>query len=213
MLGRLLDSPLFGDLDGPVERDGHYLKGITSYLHLTYGGGHTVKETGASTIEIGTRVHSEVCALLKKREVSDPHPWTELVFTTLADNGLVALASEVPIAYHALGTRIDIVARRTLLFGKDCTKLILISLKTGSRRGPERTHRRRLPGPFSLLPRCEQTLDMIQITAERGMAWFGHGVAFDSAWVLEVPGCIMRKAPPWTEDREKQFLLLSKISS
>jgi hypothetical protein len=213
-LDRLLDSPLVGGPDEPVQRNGVPLRGVTRALASAFGGGHGPKtrRQAKSSLELGAEVHREV-----RRFVDGPgrpiamHPWSALVLWALEERGLRPLACEVAVGAGPLATRIDVAAERALTGA-----FVLVSLKTGARRGPERSgarRARRLPGSFSDLPRCERTLDMLQIAAERGLARIGHGVEFDEALVLEVPELAARAAPAWTADPEKQRELLDILAA
>lgn len=219
-LERLRDSPLIGGLEEPVQRSGVPLQGITKALNSIYGGGHLIKRSGRSSIELGTLVHREMYewVIEGSRAPSTPkapsarkprHRWTEQAIELLEANGLLPSAAEVPLAHDKLGTRVDLIAKRVLWGG-----YVLVSLKTGVRRGSEAPRKRRaLPAPFSDLDRCERTLDDLQITAERGLARKGHGVLFDAAYVLEVPEGVLRRVPAWTADEARQDALLEALSS
>jgi len=204
---RLLCSPLFGPFDGPVERDGASLRGITKRLYDRYGGGHLTKRIGRSTPELGLRVHREVRDWVAgERRVASLHSWTLQAIALLDARGLRPVSAEVPIAHGKLGTRVDLVVRRAIQ-----GDYALASLKTGIRRGPDAARRLALPAPFSDIKRCERTLDDLQIAAERGLARKGHRVLFAAAYVIEVPEGVIREAPAWTSNEEKQDALLRDL--
>ena len=207
---RLLDSPLLGKVDGPVERDGAPLRGITKRLHERYGGGHLTKRRGRSSARLGQLVHREVREwFFGAKRPPAPHAWTEIAVEKLAERGLIPVGAEVPIAHGPLGTRADLIARRAVAG----PRYALVSLKTGTRRGPDAGPRRGLPAPFADLKRCERTLDDLQVAAERGIARRGHDVTFDAAYVLEVPEGVLREAPAWTADEAKQDALIKDLAA
>lgn len=206
---RLLDSPLCGSPNGPVIRNGIYLRGITKMLHARYGGGHLTKRSGHSSIGLGIRVHRELREWLESpRRRCVLHPWTEQALKLLDTHGLRLVGAEVPIAHDQLGTRIDLIARRILRGG-----YALVSVKTGVRRGADAGPRQALPGLFATIKRCERTLDELQVTAERGLARKGHDVIFESALILEVPEGVLREVPAWTADEEMQDVLLKDLGT
>lgn len=207
---RLIDSPLYGGPDEPVARGGRCLRGITKALHERYGGGHLAKRVGRSSRDLGTRVHRELHAWVanpRSRRRCALHPWTRQALEVLDAHGLRPLGTEVPVAHGGIGTRVDLIARRVLRGG--CA---LVSVKTGVRRGPDAGPRRALPPPFSEFKRCERTLDDLQIATESGLARKGHGVLFDSAYVLEVPAGVLREAPSWVKEEKKQDALLHALA-
>lgn len=209
-LEKLLDSPLYGEQDGPVARNGRQLRGITKALHRRYGGGHLAKREGRSNKELGTRVHRELRAWIAFPDTRPRrcalHPWTRQALDLLNVHGLRPLGAEIPIAHGRLGTRVDMIVRGVLR-----TECALVSIKTGVRRGPDSGPRRALPPPFSEFKRCERTLDDLQVATERGLARRGHGVLFESAFVLEVPEGVLRRVPSWTTRETMQDALLRAL--
>lgn len=210
MLNRLKFSSLYGDVDGPVIKNGVPLQGITKKIYKLYGGGHRLKKNGRSNKQLGTRVHNELYNIIEKtnKNTSIIHPWTKQILNLLNNHGLIPLAAEVPIAYNNIGTRVDMIARKLIT-----SENVLISIKTGTRRDASVyiKHPHILPPPFSEFKRCNRILDDIQITAEKAIANKGHDIIFDDAVVIEVPNGIVRQVPSWTSDPSIQEKLLLSI--
>ena len=210
-LEKLLDTPLIASGKCPVIRNGVYLQGITKKISEKYHGhrftGAKKKTNEKSSKIIGLRVHGELQRIAESDRVMNPHPWTIQALRLLFGKGLQLVAAEVPIAWKSIGTRIDLLAISPLSKG-----IILISLKTGYRRGPSprSTH---LAKPFQHLRASDQALDEIQIMAEKAITRQGYGILFENAYILEVPEGKLRSAPCWTNDFQKQDDLLNIIMS
>ena len=216
---KLLESSLYGGLDGPIVRNGIWLKGITRTIRTRYGGGHHRIKTRyeRSNKELGTRIHRELydwieTKISKKRtNRKSSHSWTLQAIDLLISSGLNLVKAEVPVAYGSLGTRVDIIAKSSLT----PKEAIFISIKTGIRRGPDGTRGRRIrrmPPPFTDLQRCERLQDEIQVMSEIALARKGHGVSPTRSYILEVPEGVMREVPKWTMDIKKQDILLTDLN-
>jgi len=218
ILAKLMNSPLYGGPCDPVARNGVCLKGITKKLNSLYGKGHIKKRVGCSNRKLGNLVHRELFEWIGWREKQDRckfkkeiHPWSAMAIKIMNENNLIPMKAEVPIAYGGIGTRIDIVAKKTF-----CSGAFLISVKTGIRRDSELKKRKNnkssmFPTFFPCIERSERNLDNLQVTIERCLARIGHNVQFESAYILEVPEGILRLAPKWTEKKEIQDFLMKKI--
>ena len=209
-LAKLHDSLLIAPTNGPViGKRGLLLRGITREIHRRFyvSSGIAKRRKDRSSLVIGNRVHRELRQICENGSVMNPHPWTLNALFTLARSRLHMVASEVPVSWQSLGTRIDLIAQPNFR-DKD---LILVSVKTGKRR-PSKRNSVFLPAPLDFLRASDQTMDDVQVAAELGLARKGHDVVFARAVILEVPEGRLREASQWTSEVTWQDKLLNELN-